>query len=275
MSTLSIADHIPDIDLITTYAERQTGWFSQISPWTRLLGLGLVVILITVTASIPVLVALYALIMLIYRQCGLPVRRLVAWYAMPVLFVISLIGILIWTEPGVPILTIPLIIITPVLTDAGLLLLFTLLLKALITFSYSILFLMTTRYQHLAAMIYQICPAPLDQIFLMAYRFLFLTLSMTAALIKAVRSRGGGLMRSVSTQGRLFAAIAGLTFIRSFEQAERVSQAMNARGYQSGTYGARTSIPYPSPGEYLFLMLATLVVALIALAPTLLIGGLP
>lgn len=275
MSALSIADHIPDIDLITTYAEHQTGWFSQISPWTRLLGLGLIVILITVTASIPALVALYALIMLIYWQCGLPVRHLVAWYAMPAIFVISLIGILIWTEPGVPILTIPLIIITPVLTDAGLLLLLTLLLKALITFSYSILFLMTTRYQHLAAMIYLICPSPLDQIFLMAYRFLFLTLNMTTALIKAVRSRGGGLIRSVSTQGRLFAAIAGLTFIRSFEQAERVSQAMNARGYQSGTYGARTSIPRPSPGEYLFLTLATLVVALIALAPTLLIGGLP
>jgi cobalt/nickel transport system permease protein len=262
MNPTRISDHIPDIDLITTYAEHQTGWMSRMSPWTKLVTLILIVILITISRNFPILLALYAGIMVAYWQNGLPVRRLIAWYMMPIIFVISLVGILVWSEPGTPIFTIPLIIMHPVLTDNGILLMTVLLLKALITFSYSLLFLMTTRYLHFSGMIYRIVPSPLDQIFLMTYRFLFLTLAMTRSLLKAVYSRGGGLIHSVRTQSKLFAAIAGLTFIRSFEQAERVNQAMTARGYSSGSYGSRTRVPPPSHAEYLLLIIASCGVAL-------------
>ncbi len=262
MNPTRISDHIPDIDLITTYAEHQTGWMSRMSPWTKLGALILIVILITISRNFLILLALYAGIMVAYWQNGLPVRRLIAWYMMPIIFVISLVGILAWSEPGTPILTIPLIIMHPVLTDNGILLITILLLKALITFSYSLLFLMTTRYLHFSGMIYRIVPSPLDQIFLMTYRFLFLTLAMTRSVLKAVYSRGGGLIHSVRTQSKLFAAIAGLTFVRSFEQAERVNQAMIARGYSSGSYGSRTRVPPPSHAEYLLLIIASGGVAL-------------
>ena len=85
---------------------------------------------------------------------------------------------------------------------------------------------------------------------------------MTSALLKAVRSRGGGLMHSLRMQGKLFAEVAGLVFIRSFEQAERVNKAMLARGYSSGSYGARTTIPPPKIAEYGFLGAATVVVVI-------------
>ena len=262
MSTVTISDHIPDIDLITTYAERQNSRFSQISPWTKFFSLILVVLMITITQNLVILIVLYGTIMVTCRLAGLPVRRLIAWYLMPCVFVLSLVGIIAWSEPGTVIISIPLGVAQPTLTDNGIILVVTLLLKALISFTFSIFFLMTTRYEHFSGMVYRLFPSPLDQIFLMAYRFLFLTIAMTSALLKAVRSRGGGLMHSLRMQGKLFAEVAGLVFIRSFEQAERVNKAMLARGYSSGSYGARTTIPPPKIAEYGFLGAATVVVVI-------------
>ena len=125
----------------------------------------------------------------------------------------------------------------------------TLLLKALVVVTYSLFFLMTTRYQYFSAVISRVFPSPLDQIFLMAYRFLFLTLAMTGSILKAVRSRGGGIIHSTRMQGRLFAAVFAHIFLRSFERSERVHKAMLARGY-SGSYGTAVEIPKPGAFEY-------------------------
>jgi cobalt/nickel transport system permease protein len=123
---------------------------------------------------------------------------------------------------------------------------------------------MTTRYQHFSAMIYRLFPTPLDQIFLLAYRFLFLTLSMTGAIFKAVRSRGGGIIHSIRVQGRIFAEVFALVFIRSFDRAERVHQAMIARGY-SGKYEAGTEIPKPGLSGFFVMGSFACVIALIVL----------
>lgn len=263
MSAVTLSDHIPDIDLITTYAERQTTIFSRISPWTKFFLLILVVVMITITHNLVILVVLYGVIMLMFRLAGLPVRKLIAWYLMPLVFVLSLIGLMAWNEPGIAVISIPLGFITPTLTDNGIILVVTLLLKALISFTFSIFFLMTTRYEHFSGMVYRLFPSPLDQIFLMAYRFLFLTITMTNALLKAVRSRGGGIIHTLRIQGKLFAEVAGLVFIRSFEQAERVNKAMVARGYSPGSYGARSTIPSPTFAEYSVLAVLTVLAAFI------------
>ena len=123
---------------------------------------------------------------------------------------------------------------------------------------------MTTRYQHMSAMAARILPSPLDQIFLMAYRFLFLTLAMTGAMLKAVRSRGGGLVHSIRMQGKLFADVFALIFIRSFERAERVQKAMISRGY-SGTYTTGTNVPNPKAGEISFLAIFSVAIVAIVL----------
>jgi cobalt/nickel transport system permease protein len=126
---------------------------------------------------------------------------------------------------------------------------------------------MTTRYQHFAGMISRIFPSPLDQIFLMAYRFLFLTLAMTAALFKSVRSRGGGLIHSLRMQGRLFAGIFALVFIRSFERGERVHKAMIARGF-TGSYPLSGEVPRPKIAEYgLLVVTGALVTVAVILSP--------
>jgi cobalt/nickel transport system permease protein len=111
-------------------------------------------------------------------------------------------------------------------------------------------------------MISRIFPSPLDQIFLMAYRFLFLTLAMTGSMLKAMRSRGGGLVHSIRMQGKIFAEVFALVFIRSFERAERVHKAMIARGYR-GTFLAGSAIPRPGLSGYGVLGAFSLAIAVI------------
>jgi cobalt/nickel transport system permease protein len=222
----------------------------------------LVILLVTLTRNLVICAGLYLAVLLTYRLAGLPVNKLFAWYLLPCVFVLSLVGIMAWSEPGSVLFSSTIAGVTISLTDNGALLVITLLLKALISVTFSLFFLMTTRYQHFSAMIYRLFPSPLDQIFLLAYRFLFLTLAMTGAMLKAVQSRGGGIIRSVRLQGRLFAEVFALVFIRSFERAERVQKAMNARGYH-GSYVAGTEIPRPGLPGYGVLGAFALAIAVI------------
>jgi cobalt/nickel transport system permease protein len=150
------------------------------------------------------------------------------------------------------------------LTDKGLLLVIRLLLKALISMTASLLLLMTTRYAHLSAMIYRIFPSPIDQIFLMSYRFLFVTLGMVDSIIRAFKSRGGGFIKSMRRQSQTFAEIFALVFIRSYDRAERVSKAMESRGY-NGTYVAATDVQPMGFRDYIVLLMAFSIAAYLLL----------
>lgn len=240
MSELS--PHIPDINLITFHSENGKGVLYEASPWTKGLFLVLVVVFITVTGSPALLAALYLAVLAVYRLAGLPMKKLLQWYFLPLTFVLSLVAIMMWNEPGRALLVVPLPYYPLTLTDAGALLVLTLLLKALISVTYSLFFLMTTRYAYFSAMIYRIFPSPVDQVFLMAYRFLFITLGMVDAMLKALHSRGGGFVKSSARQTGLFAQVFALTIIRSYDRAERVNKAMESRGFD-GKYVASTRIP--------------------------------
>ncbi len=267
VSSTFLSPHIPDLDLITYYAEKGDSLFSRMSPWTKGCLLVFVVVLVTVSRSLFLLLSLYFSVLLLYLLAGLPAGKLVRWYTLPVIFVLSLVGLLIWSEPGLPLFSWTVGSFTLTLSDNGAILVITLLIKALITITYSLFFLMTTRYQHFAGMISRIFPAPIDQIFLMAYRFLFLTLAMTAALIKSVRSRGGGLVHSLRMQGRLFAGVFALVFVRSFERGERVHKSMIARGF-TGSYPLSGEVPRPRPAEYgLLAVTGALAAAAVILSP--------
>ena len=249
MSTAALSPHIPDFDLITFYAEKKESFASSFSPWTKFIALMFTVAFVTITGNLLLLSGLFLAVISLWIITGLPLKKLAGWYTLPVVFVISLIAILMWNEPGQPLASAGIAGFTITLTDNGLALAVTLLLKALITVTMSLYLLMTTKYRHFAGMIARVFPSPLDQIFLMAYRFLFLTLTMTAALLRSVRARGGGLAHSIRIQGRLFAGIFALIFIRSFEQGERVHRAMTARGF-SGTYTVYGEVPGPAVSGY-------------------------
>jgi cobalt/nickel transport system permease protein len=247
--------HIPDIALITWLAEKNRSVFSAISPWTKVAFLFFLVIAVTVVGSFPALLLLYIAVFTACAVAGLPLRKIILWYTIPVLFVLSLVVIMVWGEPGNPVFSFTVAGFTVTMTDAGLLLILILLLKALIIVTYSFLLLMTTRYNHIAGVIDRIFPDPLNQIFLLSYRFLFLTIALTSALIKSVNSRGGGMIRSMQVQGRIFGQVFALTFIRSLDHAERVHAAMAARGYR-GIYATANPVPGPSAAGLICIIVA-------------------
>jgi len=270
MTARPVSPYIPDISIITLYAERGNSFLARVSPWTKLAFLALVIVFVTVSRDLFLLTVLYLAVLALYALSGLPVGKLFRWYLLPLFFVLSLVGILAWTQPGTPVLGFTLAGIPLVLTGAGARLVVQLTEKTLTTVTFSLLFLMTTRYGHLAGMISRIFPSPLDQVFLMAYRFLFLTLDMAASVLKAFRSRGGDLVRGIRTQGALLAGILGLLFVRSFDRAERVHRAMAARGYQ-GSYASSAPVPPPRVAEYAALALgAAAAAACLLLGP---VGG--
>jgi len=260
VSAPQVSSWIPDLNLITWYAERGGSFLSRASPWTKLGLLALVILAVTVTRSIIVLLGLYLAVLSLYLLAGLPGMRLAQWYFIPLFFVISLVGILAWTQPGTPVVSTAVLGIPLVLTDAGIFLVLSLGLRTLISVTCTLLVLMTTRYEHLAGMISRIFPSPLDQIFLMAYRFFFLTIEMAGNILRAFRSRGGNFVRGIRTEGRVLGEIIGLLFIRSFDRAERVRLAMEARGYR-GTYASGARVPHPAAVEYMVMALAALALA--------------
>ena len=199
------------------------------------------------------MVVLYITVLAVYWISGSPVKKLFQWYLLPVMFVLSLVVLLMWREPGHPLMSLWISGMNITLTDNGLLLVVRLLLKALISMTFSMFFLMTTRYAYLSTMIYRIFPSPIDQIFLMSYRFIFITLKMVNAMMRALKSRGGGLIKGMTRQSQMFAEVFALVFIRSYDRAERVNKAMEARGY-SGKYIAATGIPRIGYVEYGFIM---------------------
>jgi len=191
--------------------------------------------------------------MIVYWRSNLPVKKLFQWYLLPAVFVLSLVFLLMWNEPGRPLFSLGILGRNISLTDNGVMLVVGLLLKALISMTYSLLFLMTTRYAYFSAMIYRIFPSPLDQIFLMSYRFIFITLKMVNSMMKALKSRGGGLIKGMTRQSQLFAEVFALVFIRSFDRAEKVNKAMESRGFR-GKYVAATGIPRLSSKDYVFIL---------------------
>jgi cobalt/nickel transport system permease protein len=130
----------------------------------------------------------------------------------------------------------------------------------MVSMTASLLLLMTTRYAHLSTMIHRIFPYPVDQIFLLSYRFLFVTMDMMNSMIRALKSRGGGLIKGMIRQSQTFAEIFALIFIRSYDRAERVSKAMEARGY-NGTYITATEVQPVKPVEGVVLLTVLLGVA--------------
>jgi|SRR5271157_171060 len=257
MSQLS--PHIPDLDLITFYSEKRTSFFSRVSPWTKALVLLLIIVFVATEKSLIMNVCLFLAVLFLYAVSGLPIKKLFQWYVMPLIFVLSLVIILMWNEPGRALFTINIPLMPLTLTDNGLLMVLTLVFKSLATVTYSLAFLMTTRYNYFSTMIYRVFPSPIDQVFLMSYRFIFITLNMVDSMMKALRSRGGGLLKSALKQSKMFAELFGLTMIRSYDRAERVNKAMEARGF-SGKYVASTKVPGISLIESIALLMTTVFV---------------
>lgn len=262
MSRRSYSRHIPDFRLITFYAENTKSAVHAMSPLTKSALLVMVILLVVVLTDTYLLIALFLAVLLFYVAGRLPLHLLIGWYTLPVLFVVTLAIMFVFTESGTPLLSFELFGDTVNVTDNGLLLVLKLLLRALAVVTFSLAVFMTTRYSHIAHLATRTLPRPLAGIFLLSYRFNFETSDEMSDVMDAMYSRNGGLVKEMTRQTSMFAAIFGLAFVHAFERAERISKAMEARGF-SGEFPMMEHLPRPSLEGYALMLI---VAALFALA---------
>lgn len=276
MSRRSYSRHIPDFRLISHHAENGKSLVHSTNAWTKGALLGSVLILAIVLANLYILFLLYLLTLAFYVAGRLPLRLLVGWYSLPVFFVLTLALFFLFTEPGNQLASMSILGTRVAITDAGILLLAKLMVRALAVVTFSLALFMTTKFQDIAAIASKSLPRPLANIFLLSYRFTFETTDEVSDVLDAMHSRSGNLMRGVSRQTRLFAGIFGLGFIHAFERGERIAKAMEARGF-AGKFPQYRDLGRPSAGGYAFVALAIVFCALalyLRYVDSSLIGGL-
>jgi cobalt/nickel transport system permease protein len=224
-----LTNHVPDPRLITAFAERWDGPLHQVNPWTKVAVLPIVVLAVTIVDNIAIIAGIYAAILGLYAVSGLPVSRLLYWYTLPVMFVVTIVGPLAFGEPGTPIGG--LVLESLSLTWAGLSVFLGLLFRSLSVVTYSLTIAMTTKYNDVAHVLGRVLPRPVDQIALLTYRFTFVMLETLEDLVSGVNSRGGSLVSDFWANRQLYARVFGMTFLTAIERSERLTDSMEARGY--------------------------------------------
>ncbi len=250
MTTFGFERHLPNLGVITHLSERGASPVHQISPWTKVALLPIIIFDITVISNTALLFAILVAVILVYVVARLPALLLLYWCSLPVFFVVSIGIFLMWTVPGYVVISYG----SLQLTVQGIEFLGTLIMRALTGVIYSLIVLMTTKYNYLTHVVAKTLPYPLNQIALLSYRFIFLVFDRLDATLTAMNSRGGLHLSRFSTRGRFYGSVFALAFIRSFDHAERVTKAMQSRGYE-GRLTASYRMPAPSYWGYACILL--------------------
>lgn len=246
---------------MTHFGEAGSSPVHRANAWTKMVLLGLVVLMVIVLTDLLLLAALLLATIAFYSAARLPVRLLVGWYSLPVLFVVTIAVLFMFTEPGEELAALDLFGWRIAVTDNGVLLLVKLLLRALAVVTFSLAVFMTTRYSHISQIASRALPRPLANIFLLSYRFTFETSDEMSDVLDAMHARNGSLVKGASRQTKLFAGIFALAFVHAFERAERIAKAMEARGF-SGTFPTAEKLSRPGPAGYAAIGTAALALAL-------------
>jgi cobalt/nickel transport system permease protein len=248
MSRRSYTKHVPDVRLMTHHAETGRSVVHSMSAWAKAIMLLLIVAMVTVATDIYVLAGIFAFTVCFYALARLPIGLLIGWYTMPVFFVVTLAIMFVFTEPGNEVARLELGSAAIAVTDNGLALMAKLLLRALAVVTFSLATFMTMRYSHVVHIAHRTLPSTIASMFLLTYRFLFVTTDEMTNILDTVHSRNGHLARGVFRQTRMFAGIFTHAFVHAFERGERISKAMEARGF-TGAFPVSEGIPKPRPAE--------------------------
>jgi cobalt/nickel transport system permease protein len=221
----------------------------------------LLISIVVVAQNLIILLVAYASVLAVYCVGGLPKRKLPKWYLLPVSFVLIIAVFFIFDEPGYALIGIDFYGLSLRLTDTGLLILAKLLVKSLIMVTFSLTFVMTTKYADLAYLAKKLLPSPINSMFLLSYRFSFVVFENISTMLKAVRSRGGALVRGFLGESRLYGAVFATSLVHSIEKAQRVGKAMEARGF-SGELPVYQTPRVPSSAEIFFTVLTVVLLVI-------------
>lgn len=252
--------HIPSLWTILYYSEKG-GPLSRVSPWSKLLGLFLFVAAATIIQSLSLLILLYLFSLLLYLVGKLPFRKLLGWSLFPAFFVLTVSIMFVFSQPGKALITVPGVLM---ITDGGVLLVVKLLLRGLAVVNYSLTFIMSTKYSELVGLADKLMPNPLDMIFVLTFRFIFVVLEVMETSLRAAWARGGSLRKGLVSKSSLYARIFAVNVLYSFERAEKVGKAMEARGF-SGKLKSYEQLKTPSLAGWSILALSFFAIIMIYL----------
>jgi len=261
VSRRSYSKHIPDFRFVTFFAESGSSVVHRMNPWTKAAMLPIMVALVTVVNDIFWLLALFALSLVFYAAGRLPLKVLIGWYTFPIIFVVTLALLFMFTVPGDRLFTLRFGGASISISDKGLLLVATLLVRALTIVTYSLALFMTTKYNQIAHLSFKMMPKTMANLFLLSYRFMFETFDEVSDVLDAMHSRNGNLAKGISRQGRLFAGIIGLSFVHAFERGEKIGKSMESRGW-TGSFPVIDTVSRPSAGGYALIVAGLIVLAL-------------
>ena len=176
-------------------------------------------------------------------------------------FVLSLSVLFIFTEPGSHLAGVDIGGFRIAVTEDGVMLTVNLMMRALAVVTFSLAVFMTTKYGYIVQVAYRSMPKTLASIFLLSYRFMFETSDEFSDILDAMHSRSGSLVKGTARQSKTYAGIFGLAFVHAFERAEKISKAMEARGF-SGDLPISDRIPRPTYRGYVVVVLGLFALAL-------------
>jgi cobalt/nickel transport system permease protein len=218
---------------------------NRVSPWTKLAALLIFIFAVTISQNLLILLLIYLLSVLVYAAGRLPLRRLIRWYLLPVIYTLTIALLFVFDEPA-----------------EGIMLIASLLLRALAVVTYSLALVLTTKYSEVTALADRTLPRPFDTIFLLTYHFIFVFFELMDRILVASWARGGSLTSGIRNQGSLYAKIFAYGIVFSFDKAERVGKAMEARGFR-GSLVSHEAIKRPSIGGVFILTVSAAIIIMI------------
>ena len=231
--TLASLAHNASVTLLGENDAQRAGYLQQLDPRAKVIGLLALIVAVTNLHRLPLLLALYAFALLLacLSRLSLPALLKRVWLAVP-LFVGALVlpATLNVVTPGVSLLTLwthPFVSVT----DAGLLLAFTLMLRVGVAVTFATLLTLSTRWNDLLrALRVLFVPRLFISVLAMTYRYLAVLMQAADDQFVARRSRTVG--HSGNAGGRRFVgASMGALFGKTLALSEEVHGAMLSRGF--------------------------------------------
>jgi cobalt ECF transporter T component CbiQ len=218
--------------LINLYAGRDSA-IHRANPYSKLFYLFVVVFLDTVLQRFDMLVLLYLITISIYLAARIPVGVLLKIYLIPFFAVFSIAFLFIFSVGGSVLWRTSVLGYTVSLTDGGIMFFVTLLLRALISVTYTLAVIMSTRFSDWAHIVSKVFPRPLDVILILAYRYVFVLADEMSNILTAARLRGGFKQRASYV---LFTRAIAVGMLHTFDRGERLSKAMQTRNFKGKLY---------------------------------------
>ncbi|MCU0637160.1 MAG: cobalt ECF transporter T component CbiQ [Methanothrix sp.] len=211
--------------------ERYSDLNSPLHRWeTRVKLISLFVLIISIVIAVEVSQALAGLIvsMLLVLISGLPFHHVLGFMKWPFFFLLPLLVILPITTEGEALFSYHFLTLSSQGLHLGLLFMIRGIAAALL----ALIMAGTAPFNvNINALKSLGMPGPLTQIFLFAYRYIFLLNEDLQTMRRSLASKGFE-MRSSARSARIMAMAVAMLLIRSYERSEDVFNAMISRGYQ-------------------------------------------